>query len=264
MPRKNKRFYGKINGFRWSSSKDNTDDQKNYFNRKKLGHFRVDCSNLLKERSNKEGFQNDIFRNKLKTSLMTTWDELNNKDESNEHEGEVNLDLMTMTPSDTEYESTLDLDLDEEDEVNAFMQDLNLESSILSVVFDVPITITPTTIANAINYEDEGVVLDMLFWESYLSPCLIFDDLSDLSKVSSLNLKALVWYHWLISNFLPKNKNQISLDIIEQAFMLLLNSYLKINLPRVMFTYLNMTLTFFKEGKSWFTPYGRVLSELFT
>ncbi|KAI5415124.1 hypothetical protein KIW84_040543 [Lathyrus oleraceus] len=39
--------------------------------------------------------------------------------------------------------------------VNASMQDLNLESSILSVVFVVPITITLIAIANEINFEDE-------------------------------------------------------------------------------------------------------------
>ncbi|XP_050889948.1 uncharacterized protein LOC127095279 [Lathyrus oleraceus] len=115
--------------------------------------------------------------------------------------------------------------------VNASIQDLNLELDILFVVPGVPITFTPTSIANAINCEDEGVVMDILFWKSYLSPHLIFIDLSYLSKVSSLNSKELVWYHLLISNFLPKNKDLTSLDINEKAFMLLLNSDLKINVP---------------------------------
>lgn len=119
--------------------------------------------------------------------------------------------------------------------VNASIQDLNLEFSILSVVFSVPITITSTVIANTINCEDEGVVLGMIFWESYLSLQLIFDYLSDLSKVSSLNSKILVWYHLLISNFLPKNKDLTSLDIDEQYFMLLLKLDMKIKLPQVMF-----------------------------
>lgn len=105
--------------------------------------------------------------------------------------------------------------------------------------------------------------MDMLFWESYLSPHFIFGDLSDLSKVSSLNYKALVYYHLLISNFLPKKKDITSLDIDEQTFMLLLNSNLKINLPQAMFDYLKMSLTSCKEGKSSFIPYGMVLSELF-
>ncbi|XP_050914952.1 uncharacterized protein LOC127129885 [Lathyrus oleraceus] len=127
--------------------------------------------------------------------------------------------------------------------VNASIQDLNLESFILFIVYGVPITITPTSIANSINCEDEGVILNMLVWESYLYPHLIFGDLSDLSKVSSLNSKALVRYHLLISNLLPKNRDPTSLDIDEHDFLLLLNSNLKINLPQVMFDYLKMTLT---------------------
>lgn len=147
--------------------------------------------------------------------------------------------------------------------VNSSVQDLNLEYVILSLVSGVSITITPINIANAISCGDEGVVLDMLVWKSYQSPHLIFDDLSDLSKVSNLNSKALVWYHLLISNFLPKKKDMTSLDINEQSFLLLLNLDLKINLPRVMFDFLKMNRTSFKKGKSCPIPYGRVLSELF-
>lgn len=78
--------------------------------------------------------------------------------------------------------------------INAFIQELNLEYVIIYVISSIPITITPTSIVNAINCEDIGVVLDMLFWESYLLPCLIFGDLSNLSKVSNINSKALVWF----------------------------------------------------------------------
>ncbi|KAI5385192.1 hypothetical protein KIW84_071976 [Lathyrus oleraceus] len=147
--------------------------------------------------------------------------------------------------------------------VNASIQDPHLKYAILSEVSDVPITITRTSISNAINYEEEGVVLDMLFWDSYLPSHLIFEDLFDLSKVSNINSKALVWYHLLIFNFLPKNKDLTSLDIDEKDFMLLLNSDLKIDLPQVKFKYLKMTLTSFKEGKSSFIPYQMDLSELF-
>lgn len=76
--------------------------------------------------------------------------------------------------------------------VNASVKELNQEYTILSIVYSVPITIIPTSITNTKNCEDKVVVLDMLFWESYLSPHLIFDDLSDLYKVSNLNSKALV------------------------------------------------------------------------
>lgn len=132
--------------------------------------------------------------------------------------------------------------------VNAFVQELNLERAILSIVSYVPINITPTSIANAINCEEEGVIPDILFWESYLPSHLIFDNLSDLSKVSNLNSKASVGYQVLISNLLPKNKDLDSLDSDENYFMLLLNSDMKINLPHVMFEYLKMSLLPFNEG----------------
>lgn len=45
---------------------------------------------------------------------------------------------------------------------NASIQNLHLKYVILSEVFDVLITITPTSIANAINCEEEGVVMDMI------------------------------------------------------------------------------------------------------
>ncbi|KAI5431255.1 hypothetical protein KIW84_035431 [Lathyrus oleraceus] len=252
LSRRNKRFSSKSNGFRGSSSKDNIDDQRNCFNCKIPGHFRAYYSDLQKERSKKGRFQKDSFRRKLMKSIMATWDELDNEDGSNKDEGEENMALMAMTPSNIEYESTSD----------SYSYSYE-EDKILSVVYGVLITITPTSIDNAINCEDKYVVLDVLFCESYLSPHIIFDNLSDLSKVSSLNSKALVWYHMLISNFLQKNKDLTSLDIYEQAFMLLLNSNLKINLPQVIFDYLKMTLTSFKEGKSCSISYGIVLYELF-
>lgn len=140
---------------------------------------------------------------------------------------------------------------------------MHLEYVILSEVFGVHIIITPISISNATNCEEEGTFMDMLFWDSYLPSHIIFEDLSDLSKVSNINSTELVWYHLLISNFLPKNKDPTSLDIDEKYFLLLLNSDLKIDLPQVMFEYLKITLTSFKEGKSSFIPYGRVFCELF-
>lgn len=102
------------------------------------------------------------------------------------------------------------------------------------------------------------MVMDMLVWESYLSPHIIFDDLSDLSEVSNLNSKALVWYHLLISNFMQKTRIWLL-----WYFLLLINSNLKINIPQIVFEYLKMTHTSFQEGNSCSIPYGRVLSELF-
>lgn len=125
------------------------------------------------------------------------------------------------------------------------------------------ITITPTSIANEIKCEDEGVTLDMLFLDSSFPPHLIFDNLSDLSKVSNLNFVPSNWYQILILNFLPNKKNLEFLDIDEKVFALLLNSGLKINLSHIMFEYLKTILISFHEWKSCFIPYGWVLSELF-
>lgn len=119
--------------------------------------------------------------------------------------------------------------------VNAYVKDLNLECIILYVVSGIPITITLTITATIIICEDEDVTPYMLFWKYYFPLHLIFYNLSNISKVSNLNYMASVWYHIFISNFMPKNKNLNSLDIYEKDFLLLLNSYLKINLPHVMF-----------------------------
>ncbi|KAI5442948.1 hypothetical protein KIW84_011835 [Lathyrus oleraceus] len=169
---------------------------------------------------------------------METWDELDDGKDSDIEAEEANFALMAFTLSNSESESGFGFEYDEEYKdnffsmlygpcypnlvnefwVNAFIQDLHLEYAILSEVSGVPITPTPTSIVNLINYEEEGLVLNMHFLDSYLPFHLIFEDLSDISKVSNLNSKELVWYHMLISNFLPKNKDMTSLDIDGKSF----------------------------------------------
>lgn len=109
LTKRNKRFSGKISGFRGSSSKDKIDDQNNYFNCKKPGHFKVDCPNLQNDTPKKGSFQKDNFRSKFKKSLMATWDELDNEDNLDKDEGEANLALMALISSEIEHESTFDL-----------------------------------------------------------------------------------------------------------------------------------------------------------
>lgn len=53
----------------------------------------------------------------LKNSLMTTWNELYNKDKSGKYKREANLTLMTLTTSDTKYESTSNSESEEEEGV---------------------------------------------------------------------------------------------------------------------------------------------------
>lgn len=56
MTKRNKRFYGKSNDFKESSSKDKADDQKNCFNCKKSGHFKDDYPDLQKDGPKKGSF----------------------------------------------------------------------------------------------------------------------------------------------------------------------------------------------------------------
>lgn len=106
--KRNKTFSGKISGFRGSSSKDKAYDQKNCFDYKKLGHFKVDCPDLQKDKPKKRSFQKENFISKFKKNLMATWDEFDNEESSDKYEGEANLELMTLISSDTEYESISD------------------------------------------------------------------------------------------------------------------------------------------------------------
>lgn len=61
MAKKNKRFHGRSNGFRESSSRENKYDQKRCFIYKKLCHFIADCPEL----------QKDNFRNKVKEMKLS-------------------------------------------------------------------------------------------------------------------------------------------------------------------------------------------------
>ena len=115
--------------------------------------------------------------------------------------------------------------------VNAFIQQLNLESDILSNVSGVPITIVIATIVNAINCENDGVLLDIHLWEYYFLFDRIFVDPSKTSDVSNLHSKATVWHQLLNTNFLPRNEDLDSLDIKEKDLMLLLTSDIQISHP---------------------------------
>lgn len=53
LTKRNKIFSSRCSGFRGSSSKDKTDNQKNCFNCKKPVHFQVDCPGLQKDKPKK-------------------------------------------------------------------------------------------------------------------------------------------------------------------------------------------------------------------
>lgn len=117
LANKNKRFSGRSNDFRGSSSIEKKDVQKGCFNCKKHGHFIVDCPEVQKDKSKKGSFKKDSFRNKFKKNLMTTWDELNKEEDSEKDEEQANLTLMALTSSEAESNSNSSSKSEEEDEV---------------------------------------------------------------------------------------------------------------------------------------------------
>lgn len=76
LAKKKNIFSSRSSGFRGSSSRDNKDDQKSYFNCKKFGHYIVECSEMQKDKEKKGSIQKDNFKNRFKKSFMATWDEL--------------------------------------------------------------------------------------------------------------------------------------------------------------------------------------------
>ncbi|KAI5413829.1 hypothetical protein KIW84_058104 [Lathyrus oleraceus] len=87
-------------------------------------HLIVDYPELQKDKSKKGSYHKDFFRNKVKKSLMETWDKLDKEEESDEEES--NLDMMALTSSDTKSNSDADSDC-EEDENKAIEEPSDVE-----------------------------------------------------------------------------------------------------------------------------------------
>lgn len=117
MDKKNRRFLGKSSSFRGSSSRDKKDDHKWCFNYNKHVHFIDDCLELHEDKSKKGIYQKDKFKNKVKKSIMATWDELDKEEESDKDKEEANLALMTLSSSDIESNSDSGSNFEEEDKV---------------------------------------------------------------------------------------------------------------------------------------------------
>ena len=106
-------FSRRSSGFRGSSSRDKKDDQNGCFNYKNPSHFIIVCLELQKDKSKKIRYQKDNFRNKVKKSLMETWDKLVKEEETEKDDEEANLALIALTSSDTKSDSDSCSDSDE-------------------------------------------------------------------------------------------------------------------------------------------------------
>ncbi|MCI63170.1 serine/threonine protein kinase SRPK1, partial [Trifolium medium] len=86
--------FNKGNGSRSSGYKEKKEDQKNCFNCKKPGHFIADCPELSsKEKSKRSSSKKENFKNKIKKSLMATWEDLDKMSDDEVEEEEANLAL---------------------------------------------------------------------------------------------------------------------------------------------------------------------------
>ncbi|XP_050889937.1 uncharacterized protein LOC127095267 [Lathyrus oleraceus] len=126
LARKNKRFSSESSGFRGSGFREKKDDHKVFFNCKKPSHFIIECPGLQKDKPKKGSFHKDNFKNRFKKSLMKTWDELDNEEDTENCEEKVNLALMALTSSEAEPESDFGSKSEEEDKVFSKLSRFNL------------------------------------------------------------------------------------------------------------------------------------------
>ncbi|KAI5448721.1 hypothetical protein KIW84_015929 [Lathyrus oleraceus] len=99
------------------SLREKKDGQKGYFNYKKFVHFITECRELQNDKPKKGSFHKDSFNNKFKKNLISTWDELDNEEDSKKDEDQANLSLMTLTSFEAELDSDSGLQSEEDDEV---------------------------------------------------------------------------------------------------------------------------------------------------
>ncbi|MCI42028.1 hypothetical protein A2U01_0063263, partial [Trifolium medium] len=82
----------------------------------KVGHFIADCpESSLKDKGKKSNFNRENFKNRIKKSLMTTWEDLDKLSDDDDNE-EANLALMATASSDINSDLKSESDSDEDQE----------------------------------------------------------------------------------------------------------------------------------------------------
>ncbi|PNY05238.1 serine/threonine protein kinase SRPK1 [Trifolium pratense] len=104
--------------YRGSASRNSgkKEDQKNCFHCKKPGHFIADCPEMSsKDKSKRNSSKKEYYKNKLKKSLMATFEDLSSESESEEEE--ANLAFMASADSDIDSDDEPETDSEQKEEV---------------------------------------------------------------------------------------------------------------------------------------------------
>jgi hypothetical protein len=129
LNRKFKKFSNRSSGSRSSGFKDKKENLNKCFNCKKSGHLIADCpEKSSKDRVKGKSISKERFKNKVKKSLMATWEDINDESEDDTEE-EANLALMA-TASENNSDSESDEDSDVELEVLSNLTHSELVNSL--------------------------------------------------------------------------------------------------------------------------------------
>ena len=131
--------------------------------------------------------------------------------------------------------------------------------SILSYIFEFPITITPFSIPLATRCENIGVTVDYVKSRFLMSDK--FDSLHDTSSgyepINPENLLPIPkgWFKLVLSNFLPRGDNQDLLRYDDQAFIFLLMNNTRVSFPQSIFIYLWKSISESRNHIKSYIPY---------
>jgi hypothetical protein len=134
--KRSKKFSSKFGGPSKSSGfKDKKEDQNKCFKCNKIGHFIADCPEN-KNRSNKKASSRENYKNRVKKSLLATWEDLDNDSEAEEEEANLALTAIASeeSKSDSEPEADSESESDEDQEVYSDLSKSELVDSLNKVM----------------------------------------------------------------------------------------------------------------------------------